>query len=186
MRHIGRRNNRFLIMSVGVLLFLISIGYAVLSSNYNFNGTIGIKGNTWGLTLPSVDDIEEEPSDPNYPVKVEQDEETGAVTISYTANLYTPGDVYKLVVPIRNEGTLDAMVSEVTTTPLSSEQQKFLVYSISAEDGTELLNKDLLSETGEIRVMITVRYRDDDPNNIPTDDVQGIPLKTTLQFSQKN
>lgn len=181
-----RKDKKYPILIVLLLLFTVSIGYAVISRNYNFNGLINVKGNSWNITPPAVGEIEEEPADPTNPPVVDVDPETGDVTISYKATLEEPGDVYTLTVPIKNDGTIDAVLQTVTTTPLTTEQQEYLTYSITAEDGSELQGKDLAASTGKIRVKITVKYRDDNQEKIPTTDVTGIQLKTILNFVQKN
>lgn len=180
-----KKDKKYLVLIVLLLLFTVSIGYAVLSRNYNFNGLINVKGNAWDITPPDSGDITEEPADPANPPQVEVDPDTGDVTISYKATLEEPGDIYTLTVPIRNNGTIDAVLQTVTTTPLTTEQQEYLTYSITAEDGSELQGKDLVASTGEIRVKITVKYRDDNQEKIPTTDVTGIQLKTILNFVQK-
>lgn len=180
-----KKDKKYLILIVLLLLFTVSIGYAVLSRNYNFNGLINVKGNAWDITPPDPGDITEEPVDPANPPQVDVDPDTGDVTISYKATLEEPGDIYTLTVPIKNNGTIDAVLQTVTTTPLTTEQQEYLTYSITAEDGSALQGKDLVASTGEIRVKITVKYRDDNQEKIPTTDVTGIQLKTILNFVQK-
>lgn len=180
-----KKDKKYLVLIVLLLLFTVSIGYAVLSRNYNFNGLINVKGNAWDITPPDSGDITEEPADPANPPQVEVDPDTGDVTISYTATLEEPGDIYTLTVPIRNNGTIDAVLQTVTqATELTTEQKEYLTYSITAEDGSELQGKDL-AVNGEIRVKITVKYRDDNQEKIPTENVTGIQLKTVLNFVQK-
>lgn len=182
-----KKNNGFLVAVVALVLLAVSVGYALISRNYNFNGTANIGGNNWNIEPPT------DPVQPTCPDSTEScdpitptvDDETGDVTFTYVANLEKPGDVYTFTAPIKNAGSIDALLESATTTPLSAENQKYLTYTVTAEDGSELENKELAAGTGEVTVKVTVKYRDDNQKELPTEAVSGIQLKTVLKFVQK-
>ncbi len=180
-----KKNNGFLVAVVALLLLAVSVGYSLISKNYNFNGTANIGGNTWNIPDPDPDEIVEEPEPTPNPPKVECDE-TGTCTITYTANLQKPGDFYAFVTPIKNSGSIDAEISTVTTTiDNEAETSKYLKFEILTEDGQQLEGKELTANNGEIKVKVKVTYRDDNPDNLPQNDVSGIQIKTVVKLVQK-
>ncbi len=184
-----KKSKKSIVLVVFLLLFAVSIGYAVLSGTFNFIGSISIKGNQWEITPPTEEEIEEEPKDPENPPVIETDDK-GNVTIRYKATLEKPGDTYTLTVPVKNDGSIDAFIADVKTTvnQKSAEAEKYLTYSIVAVDNagneSQLKGKDLLSNS-QVKVKITVKYKDDDVKNLPENDITGIEFSTVLQLEQK-
>lgn len=180
-----KKNNRFLVALVALILLGVSVGYALISRNYTFKGTANVTSNTWNITPPTEDDITVEPAGEDKPT-VTVDPESKDVTIEYTANLAKPGDYYSFVTPIKNDGTINATLQSVTeVTGLTDRQKEYLTYTIESTDG-EALEGHTLNAGETINVKITVTYRDDNQDKLPTEEEAAVAanLQTRLNFVQ--
>lgn len=177
-----KKNNRtFLVAIVALALFAVSVGYALISRTYNFEGTAKIKGNQWVITEPKDEDITVKPEGAQPPT-IEVDED-GNVTITYTADLETPGDYYEFVAPIKNDGSVAAKISSVSETEISNPSiEDYVTYTITAEDGSALANKKLAADGGVVNVKVRLVYNEQ--NNLPEDGFDGVTFKNKLTLVQ--
>ena len=133
MKRFGTQNNRRLIAIVLVLLMIISIGYAALSTTLTINGTANIGSSSWLVYFTNVV--------PNANNNVEQvvtaPSTTGkeTTTINWAVNMDTPGQKYEFTVDVVNEGSIDAMIAteidNLITQGISANQKKYLDYTVT-------------------------------------------------------
>ena len=106
MRKYRRKNNKvFLIM---ILVFMISIGYALLSSNLNINGIAGINKNKWDIHWENVQ--------PNASSTVTADTpviDENRTKVTYSVELELPGDFYEFDVDAKNDGTIAGTITDI-------------------------------------------------------------------------
>ena len=98
-------------ISALILLLLVTIGYALLSTTLKINGTAGIKSNTWGIHWENVQ--------PNNNSTVTAEKPTiseNATKVSYEVTLELPGDYYEFTVDAVNSGSINGKISEVKST----------------------------------------------------------------------
>lgn len=185
------KNNKFLVAVVALVLLGVSVGYALISRTYQFNGTANVGGNTWNLEDPNPGDIEVDPeSKPPTPPTVDCTTENGVCKITYTANLEKPGDFYEFTTPIKNSGSIEAKLESATLTKdLTTEQKEYLKYTVvDADTGSPLVEgQPLAANGGIINVKVRVEYRNDDAvdtSKYPTEAVSGIQLGCEIKFVQ--
>ena len=142
-----RRKNRAFILFI--LLLTVSIGFAALSTQLNVVGTTGISKNTWSVYWANVGN--ESGVIPTTSPTISNEDETHPNTIiSFGVNLTKPGDFYEFEVDAVNAGTIDAMLSTITTTITSNGEPAippaYILYSVTYSDGETPTAKHLLSK----------------------------------------
>ena len=128
-----KRQKKYLILLL--ILLTISIGYAVISTTLNINGTALLGKNSWdvywknaavteGSVSSELPDISEDQGDP------------ANTKVSWEVTLDMPGDFYEFTVDAVNEGTIDAMILDLAPAP--SELPDYIKYEITYDDGEPL------------------------------------------------
>ena len=128
-------------MIVIPLICLISIAYAYLSSNIQINGTAVIKNKKWDVYFDNVEIYQGSVAAVVEPTTNAQN----TLTINYEVNLNVPGEYHKFDVDVVNNGDFDATLDSFTITELTAEQQKYLDYSVTYKDGTEIAVGDIVN-----------------------------------------
>ena len=169
-----------------ILVLLISVGYAALTTNLRINGNATIKAQSWSVYFDNivVDSNNSVASVTTAPTLSDND-----TTITWNVSMDTPGQVYQFNVDVVNDGSIDAMVSTATnsivTSTLTAEQQEYLDYTIKYVNGADIEQYDLL-EAGETKT-ITVKLlfkQDIDPEDLPATAQNGISLSYTANYVQ--
>lgn len=104
--------------------------------------------------------------------------------ISYSVSLTLPREFYEFTVDVINDGTIDAMVSEVNINELTSEQQKYLKYTVTYSDGISIKKYDLLKAGEKEKLKIRLEFRDDiNVEDLPNTDTT-ITLSSNTYYVQ--
>lgn len=158
-----RRVPRYLyVISLGMFLSL-GVGYSTLNSSFGMEGALTTSANTWDIHFENLQYAEDNVT--ASPVTI-----TNNSTLSFDVTLTNPGDKYEFTFDIENEGNLDALIHEIEMPNLTDVQKKYLIYSLTYDDGTEIHEGDLLkpSEVKTVRVFIqykNLRYEESYPEN---------------------
>ena len=161
------------------LILCITIGYATLTTTLNITGNSEIKNAKWDIHFANlvVDDISVEATTPATI-------DSNKTTVNYAVNLVKPGDSYSFKVDVVNEGTIDGMINTVTNAGLTEEQQKYVDYSITYDDGAELKAKDGLQAGAKRNIKVKVKYKDDiNPGDLPKAN-ETLNLTFTVEYVQ--
>lgn len=173
------------IVLLSVAVIAMSVGFANFSSNLTINGTTKVESSSWNVSFQE-DSYQETSgsvtvSEPNRSIS--------ATSMTYNVTLAEPGDFYEFTINVQNSGTFDAQLSGITMSSLTTEQAKYLTYTVSY-NGTSYtttqsnLNIDLLS-SASVPVKVRVEYiQPDVPTDLPSSE-QTISLNATLNFVQK-
>ena len=104
--------------------------------------------------------------------------------VTYNVTLTMPGDYYEFTVDAVNEGTIDAMIQTFSNTGLTTEQEKYLSYSIKYANGFDVANKHLLAHGETTTYVVRVEYKKDlNAGDLPTSD-QIITLTFSVTYEQ--
>lgn len=171
-----QRNKKLIIVAI-LLLMVISIGYAAISTTLTINGTASIAKTSWNVHFENVvvtegsvglDKPEESEETPAKPTLSEND-----TKIIYNVTLEKPGDFYEFTVDVVNGGTINAKIAKdgVQNTELSETEAKYAKYAVTYADDTEIKAEDKLAKSGTVgedgtkedtkTVKVRVEYRDD-------------------------
>ncbi len=179
MRRYKKNNTAMYLMIFILVVVAIGIGYAFLNKNLKINGTSNIAKNaSWDVHFEDISMITNT-TNSSAPSLTEQD-----TIINFTANLKLPTDEYSFSVNVVNAGSIDAMLSEVVKTGVSTTQAKYTEFSVTYLDGTEINVKDKLGAGESLPLKVVVRYKDDiTAADLPSSD-QTLSLSMTLTYVQ--
>jgi len=167
----------YAILILFITLFF-GVGYAYLNTMLTINGNATVHKNTWDVhfeNIVKVDGSVDATSEATI---------TGDTAIDFTVDLALPGDFYNFTVDVVNDGTIDAMLSEVLKTGLTAEQEAYVEYTVTYSDGEEILAKDALPSGDQDQLLVSVKYKDDiTANDLPSED-QSIELNLSTDYVQ--
>ncbi|MBE6157501.1 MAG: hypothetical protein E7160_01765 [Firmicutes bacterium] len=162
-----------------VLALAIGMGYAFLNSTLNITGNTTIKENTWDVHFENFQTASGSVTATSAGI------DTNKTTVNYTVTLQKPGDFYEFTVDAVNKGSIDAMISTVSNTGLSSTQQKYMTYSVTYSDGTAIAQYQALpATTGSETIKVRVEYKKDiSASDLPSSN-QTVTLSFSVQYVQ--
>lgn len=146
-----KKGNKFL--SIIILLSLISIGFAYLTSDLSLNGSGIFRKNSWSVYFANVEEMVEYGS-----VNTNATIDSNKTTIDFNVHLDSPGSIYYLYTDIINDGTIDAMIDTFSISGLSEE---FLDINLTYSDGVEIKRYDLLKAGSKDTIQIEVKFTED-------------------------
>ena len=169
-----------------VLIMLISIGYAALSTQLTINGDALVKAKSWNVHFAN---IVTNSNNSVASVVTAPTLSNNNTTVTWEVSMDTPGQMYEFNVDVVNEGTIDAMVQTATnsivTSTLTAAQQEYLDYTIKYVNGADIEQYDKLAagETKTITVKLLFK-QDIDPEDLPQTAQSGISLSYTTNYVQ--
>ena len=168
-----------------VLIMLISVGYAFLSTQLTINGIGTLKSNNWNIYFTNVQIKEGSIEATTAPTT----EGTSTTELNWAVSMDTPGQFYEYNVDVVNGGTIDAMVAtatnEIVTTTLTADQQKYLDYSIKYVNGASVDQYDKLAAGETKTITVKLAFKDDiEAADLPSTDQTGIALSYTANYVQ--
>lgn len=158
-----KRNKKIFII---IIILIISIGFAYLSSNLSISGLVGYKENSWKIFFDNIF-IQDSIDSSTENIAINEDK----TSIDYSVNLKKPGEKYTFLVDVVNDGTIDAMLDNLEITGLTEEIKKFIDVKVTYADGKELTNKDLLEKKGKVKIKVETSFKSNiEITNLPTVD----------------
>ena len=122
------------------------------------------EGSVTALNVPTIDDTLTE--------------------INYGINLDTPGQFYEFTVDVKNSGSIDAMLEEVLSTILTTEQQRYLLYSVTYDTGATIAKNDKLNSGASEKVKVRIEFkRDITAEDLPNRDTT-LELTLSMRYVQ--
>lgn len=167
-----RKKKQSIYALLAVLVLMISIGYAYLSTNLKINGTSKIHNATWDVHFENAEATANSTvtptTAPSAPAASKLQE------ISYDVTFDTPGDIYEFTVDVVNGGRIDAMIESFTSKikvgdaaeqdVSASTLPSYLDYAVTYEDGTAIANNHLLAAGDTETIKVTVTFKRDITN----------------------
>src|SRR5574344_189082 len=154
--HIGK----LVIIILLVAIVFMSIGFAVLSTALQINGTATIKSAKWEIKYTNVN-VKSGSVTAIVPATIESNNQV----INYNIELDNIGDYYEFDVVIKNNGTLDAEVESILKSGVSTAQDVYVNYVVT---GMEIGDVLASGQTSTVRVRVEL-----DPDitetELPTD-----------------
>lgn len=168
-----RKKNKYMILLV--LLLAISLGYAAISTTLKITGIANIHKHSWRVywTNPQVT----EGSVTNTPPDItEEDGDPEDTEVVWDITLNLPGDFYEFTVDAVNEGSVDAMIQNITPT-VSPALPDYISYTLTYDDGdpveqNQMLPKAVDSNTPTVE---TFKVRIEFLNTITLEELEAVP-----------
>ena len=179
-----QKNKKFIIVAI-VLMLVISIGYAAISTTLRINGTANIAATSWNIYFDNITTTTGSVT-PSVAPTVSG---TNTTTLNYTIVLEKPGDFYEFTVDVVNGGTINAKIAEngIVKTGVDNTADTYVNYTATYSDGTAIAEGDTLGKSGTANngdtrtIKIRVEYDD----TITAEQLNALDsdLELTLQFS---
>ena len=177
-----RNTQMMVILVLAVAVLTMSVGFAAYSTTLSINGTANVSAANWDVNFDTTTFAE------SSTVKATTKNITGT-NVTYTVALAKPGDYYEFTIDVKNLGTFNANLTDVTLTALTVEQSKYLTYKLSY-NGTDYsstatgLSVPLAAKTGVETVTVRVEYvAPENPADLPASDVE-LSLTASLTYKQ--
>ena len=159
-----------------VVIFCLTLGFALLSTTLKINGTAGIKSNRWSIHWDD-DSIDDSGVTPTTAADVT---DTDKQNISFAVQLELPGDYYEFTVDAVNDGTINGAIDSIKknyykqgeTTP--SAVPSYIDYTVVyADSGEEPKKGDILEANGgKIKYKVRVEFKSTE-KTLPNDTSVG-------------
>ena len=161
-----------------ILVLLISVGYAAISTSLSINGNATIKAQKWLVYFTNIQTT----AGGVTPTTAPTTSGTSTTELTWAVPLSTPGDFYEFTVDVKNDGSYDAMIGSLSNTTLTTEQAKYLDYKVTYSDGATIEQYDKL-ESGETETLkVRVEFKSE-PEELPST-AQQITFTYTSNYVQ--
>ena len=182
------RKKQTIILSVIVFILLLGLGFAYLNSNLSINGTTNITSASWNIYWNNVQVSDGSITDIITPATIQ----SGNTLVVFNVNLTEPGDYYEFTVDAKNDGSIDAMIGDLTqgvyasngTTP--KPLPDYLEYTVTYSDDKVVSQNDLLAHNTIETYKVRVYYKEDiNASQLPSTD-DSIVFKFGVEYVQAN
>ena len=171
------KKNNVLIMVLLAITVLMSVGFAVLSTTLNINGTAKVKSQTWDIHFENVNITEGSVT----AIKEANIANDKATLVEYEVELSKPGDFYEFTVDAVNEGTLDSMIEMITLSGIEGNED-YVSYQATYLSGEEIKIGDALNASASETYKIRIEYKKD-IEELPSEDIK-VSLVFGVTYSQ--
>ena len=178
-----RRTKALVIVVMLIVVAGLTVAFAALSTTLNINGTAYLDAAKWGIKFENL----------SSPTKIGSATTTGTAKIEETksaeinginVSLSTPGDKVTYTVDLVNKGTINAKIDNIEKTVLTSEQQRYLTFKVTDQNGKEISQGDILGKGETRNLSITIEFiKDLTKEDLPTI-TSTISLSYKLNFVQ--
>ena len=152
------------------LVLFISVGFAYLSAQLDIIGNSTVKTQSWDVHFETITESTATVSSGTSSDMGAASITTGDTTeVTFASSLPLPGDFYEFTVNVVNGGSINAMLSEATNTTLTTDQQKYLDYTVTYADGSAIAVNDAIHAGKSVTLKIRVEYK----KNISASDLPG-------------
>ena len=162
-----RKRNNIIIGSLLAVVLLMAVGYAAFSSVLNIQGT-GAISSSWNIRITNVE-VSNIVGDASDGVGTTYED----LTATINSNLVSPGDSITYDVTVRNDGSLDAVLTNINLSESTNPAISFSTSNLEAGDelgaGAEAI----------LKVIITYNDVTSQPENT------SASLNVTLDYAQK-
>lgn len=180
MKKIRRKVNKPLLYFVFFVFASVTVGYAALSTTLSITGKGTLSKNSWDIHFENLVIVDNGAS----VVTTAPTIDSTKTKISFNITLSKPGDTYEFTVDAVNKGTIDAMLSGFSATSLTTNQQKYLTYTVTYSDGATISTKDYLKKGTSETIRVKVRFKEDLTSaDLPTS-AATLNLTATLTYVQ--
>lgn len=157
MKKIRRKVNKPLLYFVFFVFASVTVGYAALSTTLSITGKGTLSKNSWDIHFENLVIVDNGAS----VVTTAPTIDSTKTKVSFNITLSKPGDSYEFTVDAVNKGTIDAMLSGFSATSLTTDQQKYLTYTVTYGDGATISTKDYLKKGTSETIRVKVRFKED-------------------------
>mgnify|MGYP004677642697 CR=1 FL=1 len=184
---------KIIVITMCTLICIMAIGYAAFATNLTITGTSNI-GSTWKVEFTNIEEVSKTSG-----VTIKNVPTATGTTATFNVDLTSPGDniVYKITVA--NNGTLNAVIDDITASETGSDAINFEITGI--KKGDKLASKTTTtfdvsisydnSVTSQPNLIdstltININYVQDTGQTIVTDDTIIVPTRLAAKILKDN
>ena len=178
-----RRTKALVVVVLLIVIAGLTVAFAALSTTLNINGTAYLDAAKWGIRFENL----------SIPTRVGKATTTGTAKIEETkfaeitdmnVSLSIPGDKIVYTVDLVNKGTINAKIDNIEKTQLTSEQQRYLTFKVTDQNGYEIKQGDILEKGETKKITITIEFIKDLTKEDLPKQTSTISLSYKLNFVQ--
>ena len=177
------KDRKILYMILGIVfmsVFTLTVAYAALNAVLDISGSAQVSSAEWDVHFDNVKVT-------NGSVSGDDPRITSPTTATFLTTLNMPGEFYEFTIDVVNDGSIDAMIENITKTPtLTSEQAKYLKYDITYQNGESITTKQLVEKKSFVRLKVRLEFRNDlSSSDLPTSS-ETLNLGLQLDYTQSD
>ena len=161
------KSKKIIMITMCCLICVMAIGYAAFATNLTINGTANITS-TWKVLFTKIEEVSK--TSGVTITKVPTAEGTNA---TFNVDLKSPGDKIVYKITVANQGTLDAIINDITASETGSDAIKFEISGIK--------KGDKLAKSATTTFNVTISY---DSNVISQPNVTDNTLTMSINYVQ--
>ena len=172
-----------------IILLLVTIGFAFLSTTLFIKGTSRISANTWNIHWDNTSVVVSNGSVSGDSPTVDGDNYN---TVTFTANLELPGEFYEFTVDAINEGTINGEIKAISNLVYDATGENeetlpdYIKYSVTYDDDTEPAEGDVLGVGQSKKYKVRVEF-DEEATTVPsTDEVYTYKFSVYYEQTKKS
>lgn len=176
------------ILLVLVLVLGISVGYAIIQSTLEINGTAKVKESSFNVTFTEVN-----VTTGSVAINTTAGDSAAHIvgtgnnnSIEFNVTLEEPGDFYEFIATVENKGSIDAKLTAAPTiSSLTAAQAVYATYTVTYSNDTAIAVNDALDSGAKRYIKVRVQYRDDITADQLPQSPDTLNLSVALQYGQK-
>ena len=179
------KQRKIKVLAIAALIITIlglTVAFAALSQNLTINGAATLDAAKWGIKFENLSSGEASADATINDTAVIADD---LVTINnIDVSLSTPGDSVTYTVDLVNEGTINAEIYSIETPTLTEEQERYINFTVTYDDGKEVKQGDILEQSSRKNITIKIEFDKDITDTDLPSETQNIDLSYKLNFVQ--
>lgn len=146
----------FYLMLFLILFVFIGIGFSISETNLEVRGITSMRNNLWDVHFENIS-LSSDSVVATIPAEISSSDPT---KINFGVKLEF-GMKYSFTVDVVNKGTLNAKISSIDLSGLTSSQKKYLDVNVTYDNGSTISVGDILPPNSSQKILVTIKYRDD-------------------------
>lgn len=168
------------VIAVMIAVVGISVAFAALSQTLTINGTTTVKGGTWNISFanlaaPSVTGT--------ATIDTAATLTSNSTTMNFAVSLKKPSDSVVYLFDVKNNGSIDAKITAVNLTGVTTAQAANVNYTLTYADGTPIAVNDTLNAGATKNLKLTVTF-DSAATTVSGTDIP-LSLGATITYTQQ-
>jgi len=149
----SEKNNKTRVIMLFILLVIV-IGYSYVNTKHKLSQKDNSSYKKVSIKLENIK-MEKGSIQPLKDIEIKNNDE-----VDFNIDLKNINDYYSFTIDVVNNEAKDIMLSHLYNTSLTKEQEKYIEYSITYNDNTEIKTGDLLKAGKKETYRIMVKYKD--------------------------
>ena len=122
------KSKKIIMITMCCLICVMAIGYAAFATNLTINGTANITS-TWKVVFTKIEEVSKTSG-----VTITKAPTAEGTNATFNVDLKSPGDKIIYKITVANQGTLDAIINDITASETGSDAIKFEITGIKKGD----------------------------------------------------